>query len=313
MTQSAAATNTATSNVTPIANQALYGEQAYLTLLGNILDQGTYRIEKGEEGRYELFAQPLKFDLSNWTLPLMTTKKTMFKSLATEMLWFLSGSSKVDFLHKNNVHIWDTWANEDGEVGPLYGYQWRHWRVDPQVSEKFYDGASEIDQFANVMKTLAERPEARSHMVTAWRPDHLKAMSIKPCHILLQFYRINDEVSLAMYQRSCDSFLGVPFNIAQYSLLTHMVAHQLGCTAKEFTWIGGDVHIYENHVDQVREQLTREILTPPTLKIKRKPDTVFDYTLDDFEVLNYEHASYLKGDISAQGQPGKGVSLEDAA
>lgn len=311
MTQTAAATSITNTNTH--VNETLYGEQAYLSMLSNILDQGVFRKPDDEEGRYELFAQPLKFDLRDWTLPLMTTKKTMFKSLAAEMLWFLSGSSKVDFLHQNDVHIWDTWANKDGEVGPLYGYQWRHWHVDPKVSEQFYGGATEIDQFANVMKTLAERPEARSHMVTAWRPDHLKAMSIKPCHILLQFYRVDNEVSLAMYQRSCDSFLGVPFNIAQYSLLTHMVAHQLGCTAKEFTWIGGDVHIYENHVEQVREQLTREILSPPTLKIKRKPNTVFDYQLEDFEVLNYEHASYLKGDISAQGQPGKGVGLETVA
>ena len=287
-------------------------EYDYLCMLSNILNEGRYRKPEGEEGRYELFAQPLRFDLSSGKLPLMTTKKVFFKSLAVEMLWFLSGSQDISLLKENNVKIWDIWANKEGVVGPLYGFQWRHWRVDPAV-KKYHNGKEEIDQIAEVMQSLRDRPEARSHMVTAWRPDHLKLMAIKPCHILLQFYRYGDEVSLMLTQRSCDAYLGVPFNIAQYSLLTHMVAHQLDCEAKEFVWVGGDVHIYKNHVDQVREQLGKPILPYPTIHFKRKPADIFSYEFDDFDLRGYAHADYLPGEVSPQGQPGKGVLLETEA
>jgi thymidylate synthase len=224
------------------------------------------------------------------------------------MLWFISGASKVDLLHDNDVHIWDIWANEDGDVGPLYGYMWRHWWVDPDLRE-LNGGRGEIDQLGQVMTTLRERPEARSHVITAWRPDWLKAMAIKPCHVYLQFYRVGDEVSLLLTQRSCDTFLGVPFNIAQYSLLTHLVAHQLGCTAGAFTWMGGDVHIYENHVEKVKKQLEREVRPPPTLRIARTPDSIEGYRFDDLVVEGYDHAPGLKGEISAQGQPKAGVDI----
>ena len=284
-------------------------EAAYLDMMRRILEDGQYRKPEEEEGRYELFAQPLRFDLRGGKLPLMTTKKVFFKSLAVEMLWFLSGSQDVSLLKESKVKIWDIWANDEGIVGPLYGFQWRHWRIDPAVSDRFYGGQKEIDQIAEVMKTLRDRPEARSHVVTAWRPDHLKLMSIKPCHILLQFYRHGDEVSLMLTQRSCDAYLGVPFNIAQYSLLTHMVAHQLGCTAREFVWFGGDVHIYENHVEQVREQLNKPILSVPTISFNRKPDVIFSYEPDDFSVNGYVHAEYVPAAVSPQGQPGKGVRL----
>ncbi len=283
-------------------------EAGYLDMLENIL-KGHYRKPDDEEGRYELFAQPLRFDLSNNKLPLMTTKKVFFKSLAVEMLWFLSGSQDTKLLKEHNVKIWDTWENEVGIVGPLYGHQWRHWQIDP-ATQHLYGGKTEIDQVAQVMKSLAERPEARSHMITAWRPDHLKAMSIKPCHILLQFYLVDDELSLMLTQRSCDAYLGVPFNIAQYSLLTHMVAHQLGVKAKEFIWVGGDVHIYENHVDQVKEQIKKPILDIPTVSFKRQPSDIFSYQLDDFEVHDYVHADYVPAKVSPQGQPGKGIYLK---
>ncbi len=286
----------------------IHGERAYLEMCRRILDEGAYRKPEDEEGRYEAFAQPLKFDLRDDRLPLLTTKRMLFKSLACEMLWFISGSPRIDLLREYDVHIWDIWANADGDVGPLYGYQWRHWWVDPNLVE-LNGGRTEIDQLEQVMTTLRERPEARSHMVTAWRPDMLKAMSIKPCHILLQFYRVGDEVSLALFQRSCDTFLGVPFNIAQYSLLTHLVAHQLGCTAREFTWIGGDVHIYENHVEQIREQLDRPVLEPPRLHIKRTPESIDGYRYEDFEVVGYQHGGPLKGEISAQGTPKAGVDV----
>ena len=288
----------------------LSNEFSYLDMMSDIIDNGLYRKPSDEDGRFESFSQTLRFDLTDNKLPLMTTKKVFFKSLAVEMLWFLSGSQDTSLLKKNKVKIWDIWANEKGIVGPLYGFQWRHWKVDPDVSEKYYDGKKEIDQFAIVMKTLRDRPEARSHMVTAWRPDHLKLMSIKPCHILLQFYRYGDDVSLMLTQRSCDAYLGVPFNIAQYSLLTHMVAHQLGCKAKEFVWVGGDVHIYENHVEQVKEQLKNPILAIPTISFNRKPKDVFSYEFSDFKVNGYTHADYVPAKVSPQGQPKKGVFLK---
>jgi thymidylate synthase len=284
----------------------MYGEQSYLGMCDKILTEGFYRKPEGEEGRFELFAQTLKFDLSNNKLPLFTTKSTWFKGAAMEMLWFISGSTNIKFLKDNGVKIWDIWANEEGEVGPLYGYQWRNWRVDPSMQDHY---GMKIDQLQNTINTLRDRPEARSHMVTAWRPDHMEAMSIKPCHILLQFYRVGDELSLAMFQRSCDVFLGVPFNIAQYSLLTHMVAHLIGCKAKEFTWFGGDVHIYENHVDQVVQQLSREVKDFPTIRFARNVGSIDDFKYEDFIVENYEHHSPLKGDVSAQGKPGKSIKL----
>ena len=244
-------------------------ENSYLNLLSDVLTLGQYRKPEGEEGRYELFSQMIRCDLSNNKIPLLTTKKVNFKALAHEMLWFLSGSQDISYLKENKVKIWDVWANDKDEVGPLYGYQWRHWHVDP-AAVNAYGGVNEIDQMAQVMQSLRLRP-ARSHVVTAWRPDHLKLMSIKPCHVYLQFYRYNDEISLHLTQRSCDLFLGVPFNLAQYSLLAHMVAHQLDCKAKEFVWHGVDTHIYENHVEQVKEQLSKPVFDAPKLKIIRKP------------------------------------------
>lgn len=288
-----------------------YGELAYLDMLKRILSDGEYRKPEGEEGRKELFAQSLRFDLTENKLPLMTSKKTIFKSLALEMLWFISGEQDVRLLTQDDVKIWNLWANEDGIVGPLYGYQWRHWQVDPQVGA-LLGGATEIDQLAECIKSLRDRPEARSHMITAWRPDHLKAMSIKPCHVLLQFYRYGNEVSLMLTQRSCDAYLGVPFNIAQYALLTHMIAHQLGCTAKEFIWVGGDVHVYENHFDQVEQQLSQPVYPSPTISFNRKPDSIGEYKFSDFTLLGYQSAPFAPAKVSPQGRPGKGIQLRQA-
>lgn len=287
----------------------LKNEHAYLDMLKRIITDGLYRKPEDEEGRFESFTEMLRFDLTRNQIPIMTTKKIFTKSAFGEMLWFLSGDQDTKLLKEMDIKIWDLWSDEQGNVGPLYGHQWRHWAIDPRT-QKYYGGATEIDQIAQVIKTLGERPEARSHMVTAWRPDHLKLMSIKPCHILLQFYRFGDEISLTLYQRSCDAYLGVPFNIAQYSLLTHMVAHQLGCTAKEFVWIGGDVHVYENHLEQVRTQLERFVRPAPVLRFVNKPDNIFSYKLDDFEVLGYEHSDYVPAVVSPQGQPGKGIRLD---
>lgn len=280
-------------------------ERQYLDMLRELISVGYSTKPAGEEGRYQVFGRTMRFDLTENKLPLLTTKRVHFKSLAVEMLWFLSGSQNIQMLKEHGVTIWDEWANEEGDVGPLYGYQWRHWRGDRDIG----GGITEIDQVATVMQSLKDRPEARSHVITAWRPDHLKHMAIKPCHILLQFYRIWDEVSLMMYQRSCDAFLGVPFNIAQYSLLTHMVAHQLGCRAREFIWVGADVHLYHNHFNQACEQIGRVPKAFPTLEFKRTPDSLFEYQYDDFKVVGYEPEGFLKGDVSLQGKPGEGVAI----
>ncbi len=285
------------------------GEEGYLNLCYYILNHGTYRAPEGDDARYEAFAQPIKFDLRGGTLPLFTSKRTWFRGLANEMLWFISGRQDTGPLKDQGVHIWDTWDRGDGYVGPLYGFQWRHWKVDPQTQD-LYSGETEIDQLGQVLTTLEHKPEGRSHCVTAWRPDHLKAMGIKPCHVFLQFYRVGDEISLALYQRSCDMFLGVPFNVAQYSLLLHMVAHQLGCEAREFTWIGGDVHIYEDHVEAVQEQLERQTLPFPTLSFARQPNSIDGYTYDDLVLDGYQHQGRIRAPISAQGQPGFARVLE---
>jgi thymidylate synthase len=215
-------------------------------------------------------------------------------------------------LTDNNIHIWDIWADEHGNVGPLYGYQWRHWRTDQHyLVQEAHKGAYEIDQVTEVMNSLRNKPEARSHVISAWRPDHLKLMSIKPCHVFLQFYLVNGELSLHMTQRSCDAFLGVPFNIAQYSALVHMIAQQLGVKAKEFIWTGNDVHIYENHVDQVKEQLLNTQYAFPTLTFNRKPDSIFDYKWEDFQINHYVSAGTIKADVSAQGTPGICTNLPE--
>lgn len=282
-----------------------YNEPGYLQMAQTIMQHGNYRKPDGEEGRREVFDYTLRFDLRNNTLPLLTTKFVPFKSLAVEMLWFISGSQRVDLLHDYGVPIWDTWGDPDtGVVGPLYGYQWRHWHVDPIVSGDYHE---EVDQLEEVLKKLRDKPEARSHVVTAWRPDHLPAMAIKPCHMLFQFYRFDGKLSLSLFQRSCDTFLGVPFNIAQYSLLCHMVARYLGDEAYEFIWHGADVHIYENHFEQINTQIEREPGQFPKIYMPRKhPDK---YEFADFTLDGYEHQGRLKGDISPQGQPGKGQEI----
>lgn len=281
-------------------------EFGYLTLLNTILTEGKYRKPINEEGRYEVFGKQLSFDLTNNKIPLFSSKKVFFKSLAAEMLWFLKGDQDISYLKENNVKIWDIWANEEGIVGPMYGFMMRHWPIDPSLQDEYFNGAKEIDQIAAVVESLRNKPEARSHMVTMWRPDLIPLQSIKACHVLLQFYKVDDELSLTMFQRSVDSAAGLPFNIAQYSLLCHMVAHQLGCKAKEFIWVGGDTHIYENHIEQVKKQLETPLKDFPTIKFNRLPKDIFSYELQDFTIENYVHGEYLPLDISPQGTPGTG-------
>jgi len=209
--------------------------------------------------------------------------------VALELLWFLCGDSNVRWLQERGVSIWNEWADDDGELGPVYGVQWRSWPAP--------DGG-QIDQIAKVVESIRANPDSRRHIVTAWNPAEVDNMALPPCHAMFQFYVADGKLSCQLYQRSADLFLGVPFNIASYALLTLMVAQQTGLEPGEFVWTGGDVHIYDNHVDQVREQLSREPFPYPQLRLARKPDSIFDYVLEDFEVLDYRHHPGIKAPIA---------------
>lgn len=230
----------------------------------------------------------MRFDLSE-SFPLITTKRVHFKSVAVELLWFLRGDSNTSYLRENGVKIWDQWADENGELGPVYGVQWRSWPTA--------DG-SHIDQITQVMDSLRSNPDSRRHIVSAWNVAEVQNMALPPCHAFFQFYVADGILSCQLYQRSADMFLGVPFNIASYSLLTCMMADQLGLQPGEFIWTGGDTHIYDNHVEQVTEQLTREPYPYPRLRITRTPASIFDYTLEDFVIEDYQHHPTIKAPIA---------------
>lgn len=230
----------------------------------------------------------MRFDLSD-SFPLITTKRVHFKSVAVELLWFLRGDSNTAFLSENGVKIWDQWADADGELGPVYGVQWRSWPTA--------DGRH-IDQISQVMDSLKQNPESRRHIVSAWNVAEIENMALPPCHAFFQFYVAEGKLSCQLYQRSADMFLGVPFNIASYALLTLMVADQLGLEPGEFIWTGGDTHIYDNHREQVTEQLTRTPYPYPRLRIARTPDSIFEYTLDDFVIEDYQHHPTIKAPIA---------------
>lgn len=288
-------------------------EAAVLQMYEDILKSPRVRGDKGEENRREIFCYPLHLDISDWSISLLTTKKMQWKSLAVELTWFMAGKTNVDFLHDYGVHIWDTWANEDGDIGPVYGKLWRDIPADPLSIMGNGGIPHQIDQLSDVVKSLRDRPQARSHVMVAWRPDWLDLGSIKPCHVYFQFYRYGDELELMLTQRSCDAFLGVPFNIAQFSLLAHVIAHILGIRATRFHWIGGDVHIYENHIEQVKTQLDRGdrgmIYPPPRVDILggRKSDPG-EYRYGHFRLMDYVHNGPLPGSISPQGKPGQGIT-----
>lgn len=262
----------------------------YLELLQDVVENGDTHGDRTGTGTISVFGRSMKFALKKG-FPLVTTKKVNFPAIAHELLWFLSGSSNIKYLQDNGVHIWDAWANAEGELGKVYGVQWRNW-------ETF--GKDSIDQIAEVIKSLKENPFSRRHIVTAWNPDDVgkESVALPPCHILFQF-NVNSkrELNCQMYQRSCDLFLGVPFNIASYSLLTHMIAAQTGLQVGEFTWVGGDCHIYLNHISQVKEQLEREYLALPNLVLK-PVESIDDYKIEDILLVNYFHHSALKGAIS---------------
>lgn len=252
--------------------------QQYLDLMEHILENGAKKEDRTGTGTLSVFGHQMRFDLSEG-FPLLTTKKLHIRSIVIELLWFLNGDTNIKYLKDNKVRIWDEWADENGELGPVYGFQWRSWPGK--------DGAS-VDQISKLIQQIRTNPDSRRLMVVAYNPAYVDEMALPPCHSLFQFYVANGRLSCQLYQRSADTFLGVPFNIASYALLTHMVAQQCDLDVGDFIWTGGDTHLYSNHLEQARLQLSREPLPLPRLELKRRPDSIFDYKFDDFDIVGYQ-------------------------
>ena len=264
----------------------------YEDLVRTILREGTLKSDRTGTGTISLFGRQMRFDLSH-SFPLITTKKVYFRGIAYELLWFLKGSQNVRWLQENRVHIWDEWADpETGDLGPVYGVQWRSW---PAPTPE--DPHRTIDQIAKVLDLIRTHPDSRRMIVTAWNPAQVDSMALPPCHALFQFYVADGKLSCQLYQRSCDMFLGVPFNIASYALLTLMMAQQADLEPGEFVWTGGDCHIYDNHVEQILEQLSRNPYPYPTMRI-RKADSIFSYQYEDFEVVDYQCHPAIKAPVA---------------
>lgn len=259
----------------------------YEDLLRRVLETGTRKADRTGTGTRSLFGAQLRFDLQSG-FPLVTTKRVHLRSVVYELLWFLRGDSNVRWLQEHGVSIWDEWAAPDGELGPVYGVQWRSWPTP--------DGGH-VDQLAAVLDGLRRDPDSRRHLVSAWNVAQIPQMALAPCHAMFQFYVADGRLSCQLYQRSADMFLGVPFNIASYALLTHMVAQQVDLEVGDFVWTGGDCHVYDNHVDQVREQLSRTPFPAPRLELDRAP-SLFDYTYDDVHVLDYQHHPAIKAPVA---------------
>lgn len=262
--------------------------KAYLKLMQRILDEGVEQADRTGVGTLAVFGHQMRFDLADG-FPLLTTKKLHLRSIIVELLWFLRGDTNVDWLHQNKVSIWDEWADANGDLGPVYGKQWRDWVAA--------DGRH-IDQIANLVEQIRKDPASRRQIVSAWNPGDLHAMALAPCHCLFQTAVHGGRLHLQLYQRSCDVFLGVPFNIASYSLLLLMLAQQCDLQPGTFVWTGGDVHIYRNHLDQVREQLTRTPYPLPRMRIKRRPEAIDGYRLEDFELLDYQAHPHIKAEVA---------------
>lgn len=262
-------------------------ETPYEDLLRDVLATGTAKADRTGTGTRSVFGRQLRFDLSRG-FPLVTTKRVHLRSVVYELLWFLRGDSNVGWLREHGVSIWDEWADADGELGPVYGVQWRSWPTP--------DGGH-VDQITRLVEQLTSDPDSRRHLVSAWNVAQIPAMALAPCHVLFQFYVADGRLSCQLYQRSADLFLGVPFNIASYALLTHMVAQQTGYEVGEFIWTGGDCHIYDNHLEQVREQLSRAPYPAPTLRLHRAP-SILDYRFEDVEVLDYRHHPAIKAPVA---------------
>ncbi|MEJ7645396.1 MAG: thymidylate synthase [Chryseolinea sp.] len=262
--------------------------QQYLGLMKEILQEGATKTDRTGTGTLSVFGRQLRFDLSKG-FPIVTTKKLHLRSIIYELLWFLRGDTNIKYLKDHGVSIWDEWADEKGELGPVYGHQWRSWPAP--------DGRH-IDQISDVLQQLRSKPDSRRHIVTAWNPAEVDKMALPPCHALFQFYVAEGKLSCQLYQRSADYFLGVPFNIASYALLTHMFAQQCDLLPGDFVWTGGDVHIYSNHIEQANLQLDRAPYPLPALVIKRKPASIFDYQFEDFEFVDYKSHPSIKAPIA---------------
>ena len=260
----------------------------YLDLLQRILDEGTPKGDRTGTGTLSVFGHQMRFDLSKG-FPVLTTKKLHLRSIIHELLWFLTGDTNIRYLKENGVSIWDEWADENGDLGPVYGFQWRSWPGP--------DGQS-VDQISKLIEQIRRNPDSRRLMVVAYNPAYVDKMALPPCHSLFQFYVANRRLSCQLYQRSADTFLGVPFNIASYALLTHMVAQQCDLEVGDFIWTGGDTHLYSNHLEQTQLQLARTPLPLPTLVIKRRPADIFSYVYDDFELVGYESHPHIKAPVA---------------
>ena len=260
----------------------------YEDLLREGLETGHAKGDRTGTGTRSLFGKQIRYDLSQG-FPLITTKRVHTRSIIVELLWFLRGETNIGYLHEHDVTIWDEWADENGDLGPVYGAQWRSWPTP--------DGGV-IDQITDVVEQIRTNPDSRRLIVSAWNPADIPRMALAPCHALFQFEVHDGKLSCQLYQRSADMFLGVPFNIASYALLTHMIAQQTDLEVGEFIWTGGDCHIYDNHHEQVQRQLSREPFPYPTLRIARRPESLFDYTLEDFVIEDYQHHKGIKAPVA---------------
>ena len=260
----------------------------YHDLLKHVLSQGQEKSDRTGTGTLSIFGHQMRFNLEDG-FPLLTTKKIHFKSVAYELLWFLKGSTNIAYLKENNIKIWDEWADSNGELGPIYGNQWRSWVSANGVK---------FDQITDVIESIKSNPDSRRHIVSAWNVGEIDNMKLPPCHILFQFYVLNNKLSCQLYQRSADIFLGVPFNIASYALLTMMIADQCGLGYGEFIHTFGDAHIYTNHIDQVQQQLKRDFRPLPNLSIKKDINSIYDYVYSDFALDNYDPHSHIKAKVA---------------
>jgi thymidylate synthase len=264
------------------------GTSPYDDFMRHVFEHGVAKGDRTGTGTRSVFGHQMRFDLRE-AFPLVTTKKVFWKAVVLELLWFLRGDSNVRWLQERGVTIWDEWARADGELGPVYGVQWRSWPTP---------GGGHIDQISEVVQQLKQNPDSRRIIVSAWNVADLPQMALMPCHAFFQFYVARGELSCQLYQRSADIFLGVPFNIASYALLTHMLAQQCGLKVGEFIWTGGDCHIYDNHIEQVQLQLSRTPRPGPQLKLLRKPESIFDYAFEDFELVGYDPHPLIKAPVA---------------
>jgi len=260
----------------------------YLDLMQRILDEGVHKEDRTGTGTLSVFGHQMRFDLAQG-FPLVTTKKMHLRSIIIELLWFLNGDTNIKYLQDNGVSIWNEWADANGDLGPVYGRQWRAWPGK--------DGGT-IDQISKVLHGIRHNPDSRRHLVVAYNPTFVDDMALPPCHSLFQFYVAQGRLSCQLYQRSADTFLGVPFNIASYALLTYMIAHQCDLGVGDFVWTGGDVHLYSNHMEQVKTQLARAPFPLPTLHFRRKPDSLFDYRYEDFEIRDYVSHPHIAAPVA---------------